>query len=79
VQQALGFLLIDVFLDGDEALVGHQLMDLLARIGGEADVAVGEDADEATGLLDDGNAGDAVGLHQPSASASVASGPMVTG
>ena len=47
VQQALGLLLVDVLLDRDEVVPGHQLVDLLRRIGGEADVAVGQDADEA--------------------------------
>ena len=46
MQQALGFLHADGFADGDEPLLGHQLVDRLVRIGGEAHVAVGEDADE---------------------------------
>ena len=56
---------------GDQVLARHQFIDLLRRIGGKTDVAVGEDADETTGLaaalagvLDDRNAGNAMGAHQ---------------
>ena len=52
----------------------HQLVDLLRRIGGEAHVAVGQDADQPAGLLaagaavlDDRNAGNAVRAHQRAA------------
>ena len=55
----------DAVGDGDQALAGHQLVDLLARVGGEADVAVGDDADQAVGVaLDHRDAADAVGGHQ---------------
>ncbi len=71
VQKALCFLLIDAFLHGDEVFPRHQFVDLLGRIGSEADVAVGEDADEAplrlpaqAAVFHDRNAGDAVRLHQ---------------
>ena len=72
VQQALGLVLADALAHGDQPLLGHQLGDLLARIGGEAHVAVGENADELAGrlpvavaaALDHRDAGDAVGLHQ---------------
>ena len=67
VQQALGFVLVDVLLDRDQVVPGHQFVDLLAGIGGEAHVAVGQDADEPAdrlaaraAILDDRNAGDAV-------------------
>ena len=45
--------------------VRHQLADPLARVAGEAHVAVGEDADElAVAVLDHRDAGDAVVGHQ---------------
>ena len=49
VQEPLGLVLADALAHGDEPILGHQLGDLLARIGGEAHVAVGEDADELAG------------------------------
>ena len=60
---------LDAFAHGDQLVLGHQLGDALARIGGEAHVAVGEDADQLAGAavaaaLDHRNAGDAVLLHQ---------------
>ncbi len=69
VQQALGLVLIDAFADGNELVLGHQLGHLLPRIGGEAHVAIGEDADELTGVtvaaaLHHRNPGDVVLLHQ---------------
>ena len=70
VQQPLGLVLADAALaHGDQPLLGHQLGHLLARVGGEAHVAVGEDADELAGAavaaaLDHRDAGDAVDLHQ---------------
>ena len=65
----LGLVLADALAHGDEVFMRHQLGDLLARIGGEAHVAVGEDADELAGDAlaaadHDGNAGDAVRVHQ---------------
>ena len=63
----------------------HQFGDRLARIVGEAHVAVGEDADELARLavgaaLDHRNAGNRMArLISASASASVASGKMVIG
>ena len=52
-----------------EPLLGHQLGHLLARVGGKAHVAVGENADQLAGpavaaALDHRNAGNAVVLHQ---------------
>ena len=71
VKQPLGLVLLYSLAHRDQPLAGHQFVDLLARIGGKAHVAVGEDADEAagrlaaeTGVLDHGNAGNAVRLHQ---------------
>ena len=69
VQQALGLLLADALAHRDQLVLGHQLGDRLARVGGEAHVAVGEDADELAGLavaaaLHHRDAGDAVRLHQ---------------
>ena len=45
MQQALGFVLADALAHGDELVLGHQLGDALLRIGGKANVAVGQDAD----------------------------------
>ena len=69
VQQALGLVLTDALADGDQLVLGHQLRDPLARVGGEAHVAIGEDADELAGLavaaaVHHRDAGDAVRLHQ---------------
>ena len=86
VQQALGLVLADALAHRDQPVLGHQLGDRLARIGGEAHVAVGEDADQLAAAL-----AVAAALRPPgcrrcrarfissSASASVASGSMVTG
>ena len=78
---------LDALAHRDQVVAGHQLGDLLRRIGGEADVAVGEDADQPAGalaagaaILDHRNAGNAVRVASAHrASARVASGPMVTG
>ena len=68
VQEPLRLVLADALAHRDEPVLGHQLGDALARIGGEAHVAVGEDADQlalgaARPALDYGNAGDAVAAH----------------
>ena len=47
-----------------EALRGHHLVDASRRIGFEAEVTVGEQADESTVLIGDGHAGDVEPLHQ---------------
>src|SRR5690606_3627756 len=49
VKEDLGFFLGDAFANRDQVLVRHQLGNRLVRIGGEADVAVGEDADQFAG------------------------------
>ena len=55
----------DVGGDGDQVLPRHQLIDLEVRVGGEAHVAVGDDADQAVGAaLDHRDAADAVRRHQ---------------
>jgi hypothetical protein len=69
VQEPLGLVLADAFADGDELFLGHQLGDVLARVGGEAHIAVGEDANELAGLaltaaFDHRNAGNAVLPHE---------------
>ena len=65
VQQAPRLVRGDVGGDGDEVLPRHQFVDLQRRVGGEADVAVGDDADQAVGVaLDHRDAADAVGVHQ---------------
>jgi len=62
VQQPLGFRLVDAFLDRDQIFMGHQLADLLIRIGCETDIAVGENADQVprfagpAAMLDNRNA-----------------------
>ena len=71
---------LDAFAHRDELVLGHQFGDRLARIGREAHVAVGQNADELAGLavaaaLDHRDAGNAVvPSSASSASASVASG-----
>ncbi len=47
VQQPLRLIEPDILPDGDELLLGHQLVHRLVRIGGEAHVAIGENADES--------------------------------
>ena len=69
MQQALGFVLADALAHGDELVLGHQLGHALARIGGKAHVAVGENADQLAGFavaaaFDHRNAGNPVVLHQ---------------
>ena len=71
VQQTLGFLRIDGLLHRDQILLGHQFVDPLLRIGREAHIAIGEDADQpaellpaGAAILDDRDARDAVELHQ---------------
>ena len=49
MEQALGIGLSNALAHGDEPLLGHQLGNLLARVGGESHVAVGENADELAG------------------------------
>ncbi len=46
VQEPLRLIALDVLLHGDEIVFRHQLVDGLAGIGGEAHIAVGENADE---------------------------------
>ena len=85
MQKPLGFLLADAFAHGDEPLLGHQLGDLLARIGGEAHVAIGENADELAGAAVAARPRPPecrkcrASFIRASASASVASGAMVSG
>ncbi len=69
MQEPLGLILADAFAHRNEALLGHQLRDLLPLVGGKAHVAVGEDTDEfpgaaAAAALNHGNAGDVKLLHQ---------------
>src|SRR3546814_5070699 len=42
VEQALGLALLDIVVDGDEVFPRHQFVDALRRIGGEADIEVGD-------------------------------------
>jgi hypothetical protein len=69
MQQALGFVLADALAHGDELVLGHQLGNALLRIGGEAHIAVGENADQLAGFavaaaFHHRHAGNAVLLHQ---------------
>ena len=64
VEKALRLFLADAVGHGDEAFLRHQIADGFLRIAGEADVAVGENADELAGVrLNDGDARNAVALH----------------
>jgi hypothetical protein len=71
MQQALRLVLADAFAHRDETLAGHQFGDRLARIVGEAHVAVGQDAAQFARLiwigaaLDHRDAGNPVFGHQP--------------
>ena len=49
VQHPLRLVLADAFAHRDEVFVRHQFRDLLARVGGKAHVAVGENADQFAG------------------------------
>ena len=69
MQEALGVGLSNALAHGDQPILGHKLGDLLAGIGGEPHVAVGENADELAGAsvaspLNHRDAGNAVVLHQ---------------
>ena len=65
VQQAAGLFGRHAFAHGDQIFLGHQLGHRLLAIGGEADIAVGENADQlAIPALDHRNAGDAMLGHQ---------------
>ena len=65
VQQFHGLIAFDVFGNGDEAFLGHQLTDRLVGIGGKAHIAVGEDTHQLAGIaLDHREAGNAVLLAQ---------------
>ncbi len=74
MQQALRLVLGDVALHRHEVVLGHQLEDRLVEPGREADIAVGENADELAfagaavrrvdGAIDDGDARDALFRHQ---------------
>ena len=69
MQQPLGLVLADALAHRDQPVLGHQFGDRLAHVGGEAHVAVGQDADQLAGLavaaaLHHRNAGDVVLLHQ---------------
>jgi hypothetical protein len=68
MQELLRFLFAHAFLHRDELFLRHQFGNRLIGIGGEAHVAMGEDADELAGravrrALDHGHAGDGVMLH----------------
>ena len=69
MQQALGILARDVLAHRHQLFLGHQLGDRLARIAGEAHVAVGQDARAPSACsiaaLDHRNARDPVVGHQP--------------
>ena len=65
VQEAHRLLALHGFAHGDQLVAGHQLGDRLARVVGEAHVAVGDDADQPLRAgLDHRDAGDAVVGHQ---------------
>ena len=65
VQELLGLLARDAVAHRDQVLGGHQLAHRHARVGREAHVAIGEDADQAARLaLDHGDAGDPLRRHQ---------------
>ena len=64
VEDPLGFLERRPHRCRDEALGRHQLRDRALGLAVEAQVAVGEDADEPATFVRDGNAGDAVARHQ---------------
>ena len=49
VQHALGFILADALAHGHEVFLRHQFGDLLPRVGGKPNVAVGENADQLAG------------------------------
>ncbi len=65
VQQVPGAFGADIGGDRDEVLPRHQLIHFQTGFGGEAHIAVGDDADQAVGIaLDHRNAADAMGRHQ---------------
>jgi len=68
MQQLLGLFLTHPFAHRDEFVLGHQLRDALARVGGKAHVAIGQDADQparaVAGALHHRDAGNPMFLHQ---------------
>ena len=62
VEKALGLVPVNAHPDGDEVLVGHQVSHLHAEVGGEAHIAVGDDADQPAGAVHHGNPRDPVAL-----------------
>ena len=64
MEQATSFVLRDTEADGGEIGRSHQLADRLGWILGEADIAVGDDASQLAGRLDDRDRRDAMPLHQ---------------
>ncbi len=64
VQQPARFFLAGAERHGREIVGGHQLADRLERVLGEADVAIGDDADQPAGQIGHRDAADAVGRHQ---------------
>ena len=64
VQEPLGLVRAHAFAHRDQLLLGHQRADRRGVVGGEADVAVGQDADQLAVALDHRNAGDLVLRHQ---------------
>ena len=64
VQELLGLVAADALGHGDQLVRGHQIAHRDVRIGREAHVAIGQDADQAAVALDHGNPGDAMRRHQ---------------
>ena len=62
VQQAPCLGPVDARPDRHEVLAGHEVCDLHVEIGGEAHVAVGDDADQLAPAVDHRNAGDLVAV-----------------
>jgi hypothetical protein len=65
VEEQLGLLEGGPLGHGDQVLLGHQVVDPLVEVLLEAEVAVGEDADELPVRGGDGHARDLVGRHDP--------------
>ena len=64
VQEALGLPAVDPLGDGDEVFGRHQLAHRLVALAGEADVPVGQDADQPPARFDHRNPGNPVRRHE---------------
>ena len=64
LEDGLGLIQGGALQAGDQVFMGHDLFDAAVHIGLELHVAVGDDADQAAGLIHNGDAGDTELAHE---------------